>query len=420
MISRRLFSIVSKPLLQRNFTAGANSSLPPRPESNVAPPPLTQLSEDEIAFKDTVKKFSNDVIKPLVRKMDAESKMDDIVLQGCFDNGFMGLEVPAKYDGPESSFFNTVLVVEELARVDPSVSVYCDVQNTLVAPLIIQLGTEEQKQKYLTRVHKDWVGAFCLSEASSGSDAFALKTVAKADGDDFLINGSKLWITNAATATFFLVMANAEPSKGYRGITCFIVDRNASGLSVGKTEDKLGIRASSTCPVHFDNVRVPKSAILGEYGKAYKYAIECLNAGRIGIGAQMLGLAQGCFDNTVPYLQERKQFGSRILDFQSVQHQISTIATDIEAARLLVYNAARLKESNLPYIKQAAMAKWYSSVVATNATSKCVELLGGVGFTKEFPVEKFYRDAKIGTIYEGTSNIQLNTIAKLVDAEYQS
>jgi short/branched chain acyl-CoA dehydrogenase len=420
MISRRFISVLPKPLLlQRNFTAGAGQSLPPRPESNVAPPPLTQLSEDEIAFKDTVKRFSNDVIKPLVRKMDAESKMDDIILKGCFENGFMGLEVPAKYDGPESSFFNTVLVVEELARVDPSVSVYCDVQNTLVAPLIIQLGSEEQKQKYLTRVHTDWVGSFCLSEASSGSDAFALKTVAKADGNDFLISGSKLWITNAANAQFFLVMANCEPSKGYRGITCFLVDRDAPGLSVGKTEDKLGIRASSTCPVHFDNVRVPKSAILGEYGKGYKYSIECLNAGRVGIGAQMLGLAQGCFDNTVPYLQERKQFGSRIIDFQSVQHQISSLATDIEATRLLVYNAARLKESNLPYIKQAAMAKWYSSVVATNVTSKCVELLGGVGFTKEFPVEKFYRDAKIGTIYEGTSNIQLNTIAKLVDAEYQ-
>jgi short/branched chain acyl-CoA dehydrogenase len=421
MIPRRLFSIVPKSLLQssRNFTAGASSTLPPRPDSETAPPPLTQLSEDETAFKETVKKFSIDVIKPLVRKMDAESKMDKSIIDGCFENGFMGLEVPSKYDGPEASFFNTVLVVEELATVDPSVSVFCDVQNTLVAPLIIQLGSEEQKQKYLTRVHKDWVGSFCLSEASSGSDAFALKTTAKADGNDFLINGSKLWITNAASASFFLVMANCEPEKGYRGITCFLVDRDAPGLSVGKTEDKLGIRASSTCPVHFDNVRVPKSAILGEYGKGYKYSIECLNAGRIGIGAQMLGLAQGCLDNTVPYLQERKQFGSRIIDFQSVQHQISTIATDIEAARLLVYNAARLKESNLPYIKQAAMAKWYASVVATNSTSKCVELLGGVGFTKEFPVEKYYRDAKIGTIYEGTSNIQLNTIAKLVDAEYQ-
>ncbi|KAI1707916.1 acyl-CoA dehydrogenase, middle domain-containing protein [Ditylenchus destructor] len=384
------------------------------------PPPVTQLSEEENTLRETVKRFSNDVVKPLVRQMDHNSKMDPSVIQGTFDNGFMGVEVPAKYDGPESSFFNVVLIVEELAKIDPSVSVLVDVQNTLVAPLIIEHGMEEQKQKYLTRITKDWLGSFCLSEESSGSDAFALKTVAKPDGDDYLITGNKLWITNAGHAQFFLVMANANPSKNYRGITCFLVDRNQNGVSVGKPEDKLGIRASSTCPVHFDSVRVPKSAILGEFGKGYKMAIECLNAGRIGIGSQMLGLAQGCLDQTIPYVLQRKQFGSRIFDFQAVQHQIADLATDIEAARLLVYNAARLKEANLPYIKEAAMAKLYSSNVATKVTSKCVELMGGVGFTKEFPIEKFYRDSKIGTIYEGTSNIQLNTIAKLLEAEYKS
>lgn len=380
---------------------------------------MTQLSEEEFAFKDSVKRFSNDVIRPLVREMDANSMMDKRVMDGAFQNGLMGIEVEQKYGGPESSFFNVVLVVEELSKVDPSVAVFVDVQNTLVAPLIMQCGSEAQKQKYLPRICKDWVGAFCLSEVSSGSDAFALKTVAVPNGDDFLISGSKMWISNAEHAKFFLVMANANPSQGYKGITCFLVDRDQKGVTVAKHEDKLGIRASSTCPVHFDEVRVPKSAILGEYGKGYKMAIECLNAGRIGIGAQMIGLADGCFGQTVPYLQERQQFGKRIIDFQAVQHQLADLACDIEAARLLVYNAARLKEANLSYIKEAAMAKLVASNVATKVTSKCVELLGGVGFTKEFPAEKFYRDCKIGTIYEGTSNVQLNTIAKFIDSEFR-
>ena len=361
---------------------------------------MTQLSEEEFAFKDSVKRFSNDVIRPLVREMDANSMMDKRVMDGAFQNGLMGIEVEQKYGGPESSFFNVVLVVEELSKVDPSVAVFVDVQNTLVAPLIMQCGSEAQKQKYLPRICKDWVGAFCLSEVSSGSDAFALKTVAVPNGDDFLISGSKMWISNAEHAKFFLVMANANPSQGYKGITCFLVDRDQKGVTVAKHEDKLGIRASSTCPVHFDEVRVPKSAILGECGKGYKMAIECLNAGRIGIGAQMIGLADGCFGQTVPYLQERQQFGKRIIDFQAVQHQLADLACDIEAARLLVYNAARLKEANLSYIKEAAMAKLVASNVATKVTSKCVELLGGVGFTKEFPAEKFYRDCKIGNIYE--------------------
>uniref|UniRef100_A0AAF5D3W5 Short/branched chain specific acyl-CoA dehydrogenase, mitochondrial n=2 Tax=Strongyloides stercoralis TaxID=6248 RepID=A0AAF5D3W5_STRER len=391
-----------------------------RPDGQYPPPSITQLSEEEIAFQDSVRSFSNTVIKPLVKEMDEKNAMDKNVIKGCFENGLMGVEIPTKYGGTESSFFNVALIVEELAKVDPSVSVMVDVQNTLVVPLIIELGTEEQKQKYLTKAHKDTVGSFCLTEASSGSDAFALKTTAKASGDDFIINGSKMWITNAQYAKFFLVMANADTSKGYRGITCFIVDRDQQGVSVGKNEDKLGIRASSTCTVNFDNVKVHKSAILGEYGKGYKYAIECLNAGRIGIGAQMLGLAQGCFDATIPYLQERKQFGNRIIDFQGMQHQIADVATEIEAARLLVYNSARLKENNIPYIKEAAMAKLYASNVATKTTSKCIEWMGGVGFSKEYPIEKFFRDCKIGTIYEGTSNIQLSTICKIIDKEYQN
>lgn len=383
------------------------------------PPPVTQLSEHELHLSDSVKRFSHNVVKPLVREMDEKSQMHQSVITGVFENGFMGIEVPEAYGGPGSSFFDSILVIEELAKVDPSVSVFVDVQNTLIAPLILQLGTEEQKQKYLPKICTEWVGSFCLSESGSGSDAFAMKTVAKPDGDDFLITGSKLWITNAGHAHFFLVFANADTSKGYKGITCFLVDRSQEGVSVEKKEDKLGIRASSTCPVYFDHVRVPKSSILGEYGKGYKYAIECLNGGRIGIGAQMIGLAQGCFDNAVPYLQERKQFGSRLIDFQGMQHQVSQVAVEIEAARLLVYNAARMKDNNIPFVKQAAMAKLYSSQVASSCTSKCVEWLGGVGFTKEYPIEKYYRDAKIGTIYEGTSNIQLNTIAKLIDAEYK-
>ncbi|KAK5971719.1 hypothetical protein GCK32_006944 [Trichostrongylus colubriformis] len=367
----------------------------------------------------SVRRFSNNVIKPLVHEMDEKSQMHQSVITGVFENGFMGIEIPEAYGGPGSTFFDAMLVIEGLAKVDPSVSVFVDVQNTLIAPLIMQLGTEEQKQKYLPKICSEWIGGFCLSEAGSGSDAFAMKTVAKADGDDFVINGSKMWITSAGHANFFLVFANADPSKGYKGITCFLVDRNEEGVSVGKKEDKLGIRASSTCSVFFDNVRVHKSAILGEYGKGYKYAIECLNAGRIGIGAQMIGLAQGCFDASIPYLQERKQFGSRLIDFQGMQHQIAQVAVEIEAARLLVYNAARMKDNNIPFVKEAAMAKLYASQVACSASSKCVEWLGGVGFTKEFPVEKFYRDAKIGTIYEGTSNIQLSTIAKLIDTEYK-
>jgi len=316
------------------------------------------------------------------------------------------------------SFFAVVIIVEELAKIDPSVSVFCDVQNTLVAPMITKWGTEEQKKHYLPQLTKNMVGGFCLSEAGSGSDAFALASTAKKSGSDFVINGTKLWITNAEHAGVFLVMANVDPSQGYRGITCFIVDAKAPGVHINKKEDKLGIRASSTCPITFENVKVPASAVLGQVGHGYKYAISTLNEGRIGIAAQMIGLAQGAVDYTVPYLKERKQFGQRLWDFQAIQHQVAEVCTQITAAQVMTYNAARLKEAGLPFIKQAAMAKLYSSNVATYTTSKCVEWLGGVGFTRDFPVEKFYRDCKIGTIYEGTSNIQLNTIAKQIEGEY--
>ncbi|XGW03280.1 hypothetical protein V3C99_014903 [Haemonchus contortus] len=403
----------------RGLVSAGLSSQPRHDNEGQPPPPVTQLSEHELQLQDTVRRFSQNVVKPLVREMDEKSHMHQSVITGVFENGFMGIEVPEAYGGPGTSFFDAIIVIEELAKVDPAVSTFVDLQNTLVLPLILELGTEEQRQKYLPKACTEWIGSFCLSESGSGSDAFAMKTVAKKDGDDFLINGSKLWITSSSHAKFFLVFANADPSKGHKGITCFLVDRDQPGITVDKEENKLGIRASATCPVYFENVRVHKSAILGEYGKGYKYAIECLNAGRIGIGAQMVGSAQGCFDATIPYLQERKQFGSRLIDFQGLQHQIAQTAMEIEAARLLVYNAARMKENNIPFVKQAAMAKLYGSQVASATTSKCIEWYGGLGFTKEYPVEKFYRDVKAGAIYEGTSNIQLNTIAKLIDLEYK-
>uniref|UniRef100_A0A915BGI8 Short/branched chain specific acyl-CoA dehydrogenase, mitochondrial n=1 Tax=Parascaris univalens TaxID=6257 RepID=A0A915BGI8_PARUN len=418
MLTKRL--ITSLPLRSsvRSFR-GAVITKPRHEYGNKSPPPVTQLSESEIALKTSVKRFAEGVIKPLVRQMDDSSTMDDRVIRGTFDNGFMGVEVPPEYDGPGATFFDIIIIVEELAKVDPSVAVFCDVQNTLIAPLIIEYGTKVQKEKYLRRIQSDWIGSFCLSESTSGSDAFALKTTAKKDSDGYVITGSKMWTSNAANAHFFIVMANVDPSLGYKGITAFLVDRHLKGVEVGKKEDKLGIRASSTCPVHFDDVRVNSDMVLGEVGNGYKMAIECLNAGRIGIGAQMVGLAEGCFEATIPYLQQRKQFDKRIIDFQGIQHQVADIATQIETARLLVYNTARMKETSVDYVKEAAMAKWYSSVVATNTTSKCIEWMGGVGFTKSYPVEKYYRDCKIGTIYEGTSNIQLNTIAKIIDRQHE-
>ncbi|KAI6655866.1 Short/branched chain specific acyl-CoA dehydrogenase, mitochondrial [Oopsacas minuta] len=381
---------------------------------------ITCLSDEEIMLRDTVSRFAVDKIRPLVKQMDDESHMAQSVRDGLFETGLMGIEIPEKFGGTAATFFSSIIVIEELAKVDPSVSVFCDVQNTLINNYFLRFASEHLREKFLPRLSRDLVGSFCLSEADCGSDAFALKTRADKKGDTYVLNGSKAWITNAEHAGLFLVMANVDFSKRYKGITCFVVEKDTPGLSIGKKEDKLGIRASSTCTVTLDDVKIPETNVLGDVGRGYKYAIDTLNEGRIGIGAQMIGLAQGAFDNTIPYLHERKAFGSPIADFQSMQHQRAEVAINIEAARLLTYNAARLKEANLPFIKEAAMAKYFSSVVAANTTSKCVEWLGGIGFTKDFPVEKFYRDCKIGAIYEGTSNIQLNTIAKILDTNYKA
>ncbi|KAI8421483.1 hypothetical protein MSG28_009536 [Choristoneura fumiferana] len=387
--------------------------------SDVAPPrPLSVLTDEELAMKDTIRKLATEQIGPLVKKMEDEHRIDDGVKQLLFDNGLMGIETPEKYSGSGCGFLTMMLVVEELSRVDPAVAALVDIHNTLVNSLFMKIGTEEQKQKYLTKLCTEYAGSFCLTEPTSGSDAFSLKTVAKKDGDHYIINGSKMWISNSDIAGVFLVMANADPSKGYKGITCFIVERETPGLSVAKPENKLGIRASGTCMVHFDNVRVPESNILGEYGHGYKYAAGFLNEGRIGIASQMIGLCQGCMDATIPYTLERKQFGNKIYAYQGISYQIAHLQTQLEAARLLTYNAARLKENGLPFVKEAAMAKYYASEIAQTLTSKCIDFMGGVGFTRDFPQEKFFRDAKIGTIYEGTSNMQLQTIAKLIEKEY--
>ncbi|XP_074856599.1 short/branched chain specific acyl-CoA dehydrogenase, mitochondrial isoform X4 [Carettochelys insculpta] len=374
--------------------------------TNLMHAPLGMLTEEEMMMKEMVKKFAQDRIAPLVKTMDANAKMDESVLQGLFEQGLMSIEVGPEYGGTGSSVFSVIVVVEELAKVDPAVALLCELQNTITNRMFIVYGTEEQKRTYLPRVAKDLTGSFCLSEAGSGSDAFSLKTRADKKGDYYIINGSKMWISFAEQAGVFFVMANVNPSLGYKGITCFIVDRDTEGLHVGKKEDKLGIRATSTCPVTFENVKVPETSILGQLGQGYKYAIGILNVGRIGIAAQMLGLAQGCFDHTIPYVKERVQFGKSIFDFQGMQHQIAQVATQLEAARLLTYNAARLVEAGKPFIKEASMAKYYSSEVAALTASKCIEWMGGVGFTKDYPIEKYYRDCKIGAIYEGTSNIQ--------------
>ncbi|XP_065128929.2 short/branched chain specific acyl-CoA dehydrogenase, mitochondrial [Paramisgurnus dabryanus] len=382
--------------------------------------PLQSFSEEEAMMRDAVKKFSQERIAPLVSKMDENSAMDAELIGSLFEQGLMGIEIGTEYGGTGSSFFTSILVIEELAKVDPSVAVLCDIQNTLINTLLTNLGTEEQKERYLTRLASDTVGSFCLSEAESGSDAFSLKTKADKHKDYYVINGSKMWISNAEHAGVFLVMANADPAAGYRGISCFIVDRDTDGLHIGKKENKLGLRASSTCPLNFDNMKVHEKNVLGKIGHGYKYAIGMLNGGRIGIAAQMLGLAEGCFDHAVSYTRQRVQFGKRIFDFQGMQHQIAHVATQLEAARLLTYNAARLKEAGRPFIKEACMAKYFASEVATLTTSKCIEWMGGVGFTKDYPIEKYYRDCKIGTIYEGTTNIQLSTMAKMIDREYDT
>ncbi|XP_054975084.1 short/branched chain specific acyl-CoA dehydrogenase, mitochondrial [Sorex araneus] len=380
--------------------------------------PLQTFTDEELLMKSTVKKFAQEQIAPLVSTMDENSKMDKSVIEGLFQQGLMGIEIDTKYGGTGASFFSSILVIEELAKVDASVAVLCDIQNTIINTMLRKLGTEQQKATYLPKLATEMVGSFCLSEAGAGSDSFALKTRAEKKGDHYVINGSKMWISNAEYAGLFLVMANVDPSSGYKGITCFLVDRDSEGLHIGKPENKMGIRASSTCPLTFENVKVPQANVVGQVGHGYKYAIGSLNEGRIGIAAQMLGLAQGCFDYTIPYIKERIQFGKRLFDFQGLQHQVAHVATQLEATRLLTYNAARLLEAGRPFVKEASMAKYYASEIAGLTTSKCIEWMGGVGYTKDFPVEKFFRDAKIGTIYEGASNIQLNTIARRIDAEY--
>ncbi|ETV96287.1 hypothetical protein H310_10457 [Aphanomyces invadans] len=412
---------VLRPFLRKSVAVAASTQF--RAMSSALPThlPLSFLSEEELMFQDAATKFAQDVCLPKVSKMDAEGEMDREITQGMFDNGFLGIEVPEEYGGSGASFMNVCLTIEALSRVDPVVGLLCDLQNTVVNNVFVNYGTPEQKQEYLPRLATEMIGSFCLSEAGSGSDAFALKTRAdvSADGSYYTLNGQKMWISNSEYSGVFLVFANIDPSKGYKGITCFIVDRDTEGLDIGKPEDKLGIRASSTCPVYLTNVKVPANKILGEAGKGYKIAISTLNEGRIGIASQMLGLAQGVFDQTVPYLYERKQFGHSIGDFQAMQHQQAEIALDIETARLLVYNAARLKDAGEPFVKNAAMAKLHASRVAERSASKCIELLGGVGFTKTLHVEKMWRDSKIGAIYEGTSNMQLTTIAKLIKDEYK-
>jgi alkylation response protein AidB-like acyl-CoA dehydrogenase len=377
-------------------------------------PPLTRLSEDERLFFDTVLDFAKQRIGPKVAEMDEMGALDPALLPALFELGVMGVEVPEQYGGAGSSFFNAILAVEALARVDPSLSVLVDVQNTLVNNALMRWASSEQKQRYLPKLASEWVGSYALSEASSGSDAFALKCRAEKRGERYVLTGRKLWITNAAESSLFIVFANVDPSLGYKGITAFIVERSFPGFSVGKREHKLGIRASSTCELVLDGVEVPVENVLGEVGKGYKIAIEALNEGRIGIGAQMLGLGQGAFDAALPYMRERTQFGKPIADFQGMQFHYARVAMELEAARLMVYNAARLKDAKEPFVKEAAMAKLFASEVAERTASQCVEFFGGVGFTKDYPAEKFYRDAKIGKIYEGTSNMQLVTIAKLL------
>ena len=376
--------------------------------------PLTQLSEDEKMFAEQVRQFAEEQVKPHVSKMDHDAKITPEIIKACFELGLMGIEIPEQYGGAGASFFMSILAVEELARVDPSVAVMVDVQNTLVNNALLRFGNEELKQRYFPKLATQWVGAYALTEAGSGSDAFALACRAEDKGDHWELTGRKLWITNAAEAELFIVMATVDPSKGYRGITSFLVERSFPGFSVGKKEDKLGIRASSTCELILEGCRVPKNNVLGEIGKGYKIAIETLNEGRIGIGSQMVGLAQGALEHGLAYAQERKQFGQALAEFQAVQFLLADLATELEAARLLTYNAARLRDAGVSFIKEAAMAKVFASRMAETVSSKVIEVYGGNGFTREYPVEKYFRDQKVGQIYEGTTNMQLMVIAKQI------
>src|SRR5437660_1333391 len=374
--------------------------------------PLTALNEDDRMFQSTVRKFAREQIRPYVREMDEAGVFRKDIIRQFFEMGLMGIEIPEEYGGQGGTFFQAILAVEELSAVDPSAGVIVDVQNTICNNALLRWATAEQKAKYLPLLAEKMVASYALSEAGSGSDAFAMATRADDHGDHFLLNGRKLWITNAAESGFFLLFANANPEAGYRGVTAFLIERDFPGFQVGKKEDKLGLRASSTCELVLDNCRVPRENVMGEIGKGYKIAIETLNEGRIAIGAQMIGLARAALEHSVAYARERKQFGKTIGEFQGVQFELARMATEVEAARLLVYNAARLRDAGRPFVTEAAMAKYYSSEIAEKVASKAIEVFGGVGVTKEYPVEKLYRDAKIGRIYEGTSNIQLMTIAK--------
>ncbi len=380
--------------------------------NDLASAPLTTLKEEEQIFRESVASFAREQIGPHVSEMDKQASFRQDLIEAFFDLGLMGMEIPEQYGGSGSSFFMSILGVEELSRIDASAGVIVDVQNTLVNGALLNWGTEEQKQRYLPRLAREWVGAYALSEAGSGSDAFALETRARYDNGFFHLNGQKLWITNGKEASLFIVFATTDPSLGYKGITAFLVERTLEGLEVGKKEDKLGIRASSTCEVLLENCRVPESNVLGEVGKGYKVAIETLNQGRIGIGAQMIGVSGGALEHALKYSRERHSFGKPIASYQGVQFPLARMATDLEAARLLVYNAARLRDSGLPFLTESAMAKYFSAEVAETITSRALEIFGGYGYTRDYPVEKYYRDAKIGKIYEGTSNIQLMTIAR--------
>ena len=376
--------------------------------------PLTTLSEDETLFRDNIRQFADAKIRPLVKEMDEKGVFEKDLIREFFQLGLMGIEIPEQYGGGGAKFFEAILAVEELSRVDASAGVVVDVQNTLVNNALLRWGSEEQKKRYLPRMAADTVGAYALSEANSGSDAFGLQTRAVLKGSEYVLNGRKLWITNAKEAGLFVLFATIDPTLGYKGITAFLVENSFPGFSVGKKEDKLGIRASSTCELILEDCRIPRENVLGEPGKGYKIAIETLNEGRIGIGAQMIGLARGAWEYACKYVQERKQFGKVIAEFQGIQFQIAQMATEIEAASLMVYNCARMKDAGVNFVKEAAMTKLFASQVAERVTSVAIEIYGGYGFTRDYPVEKYWRDAKIGKIYEGTSNMQLATIAKLV------
>jgi alkylation response protein AidB-like acyl-CoA dehydrogenase len=380
----------------------------------LAPAPLTTLTEDEILFRDNIRQFADEKVRPHVKEMDEKGVFEKDLIHDFFQLGLMGIEIPEQYGGGAAKFFEAILAVEELSRVDASSGVIVDVQNTLVNNALLRWGSESQKKRHLPKMAADTVGAYALSEAGSGSDAFSLQTRATLKGSEYVLNGRKLWITNAKEAGLFVVFATLDPGAGYKGITAFLVEKDLPGFTVGKKEDKLGIRASSTCELILEDCRVPKENVLGEPGKGYKIAIETLNEGRIGIGAQMIGLARGAWEFACKYAQERKAFGKSIAEFQGIQFQIAQMATEIEAARLMVYNCARMKDAGVNFVKEAAMTKLFASQVAERVTSLCIEVYGGYGFTKDYPVEKYWRDAKIGKIYEGTSNMQLATIAKLV------